>query len=481
MENIIKRISLTMALALCWLTLMTSLSSCEKKNTTPRFVHISVSCTQSPDVAITRANVDASTGGVGFDRGDALCVAFGGRYIGTLYYQDGLFSGEILEPDTEDYLEVFLLGNKQPIGLEPGKTTSCQIDISDQKNQLPVLAYGKSIIKWAGPDTFYFFILENMAGLVEFKLERETDCDMSLANVKTKAFINFSNPDESFTADEDSDGTVTLFRGTDDSKRLAILLPQPSEKLVVLTDNEKIPVSLPEIVANHGYVGDKAVRVLNDFGFSVSYGRKVLFAPGNLLKHYLLEVGDIYRFSGHPYDVAYFTIGNGSDHGIWRDAFDWGEWSGCNGTVDGTSGWRLLTNNEWEYLLGDNDARKGKFFWCHDHGVWGIALFPDNYSGPQPVFDSDGNITSLSNYYWDSNEKRYQRLLDAGMVFLPSVDVAYRSSSSLNWYYSYQWLDYWLADGSRAIYHPQPGEVYRSNGLPGGCQQAFVRFVKDVK
>ena len=231
--------------ALCWLTLMTSLSSCEKKNTTPRFVHISVSCTQSPDVAITRANVDASTGGVGFDRGDALCVAFGGRYIGTLYYQDGLFSGEIIEPDTEDYLEVFLLGNKQPIGLEPGKTTSCQIDISDQKNQLPVLAYGKSIIKWAGPDTFYFFILENMAGLVEFKLERETDCDVSLANVKTKAFINFSNPDESFTADEDSDGTVTLFRGTDDSKRLAILLPQPSEMLVVLTDNEKIPVSLP--------------------------------------------------------------------------------------------------------------------------------------------------------------------------------------------------------------------------------------------
>lgn len=465
------------ATALCWLTLMTALPSCDDPYATHRTVHISVSCTESPDAAATRVNVDTSTGNVQFEKGDALCVAFGGRYVGTLYYQDGLFSGDILEPDSDDYLHVYFLGNKQPADLKPGETATCLVDISDQNSQLPVLAYGKSHIKWAGPDTFYFCVLENRAGLVEFQLGRETGSDIRLTNVRTKAHIDFSNPEASFAADEDAIGTVTLFRGSDDSRRLAILLPQPSEEVVVLAENEKIPVMLPEIVANHGYVGDKAVRVRNDFGFSVSATRKVVFAPGNLLKHYVLETGDMYRFAEHPYDVAYRFIGDGSDQGIWKDALDWGEWSSCNGTVDGISGWRLLKPEEWEYLLGDSDARKGKFYWCNDHGVWGLALLPDNYSSPEIVFDSNGNITvSLS--YWEDYETRYQRLLDAGMVFLPSAIVAYWGING--WQFDEPWLDYWLSDGSRAIYRLRNGTVYRLNELLGGCQQAFVRFVKDV-
>ena len=152
------------------------LSQCKKKETpavTPevegKMVHISVNAGHG-DKYILYPN----TGAYVFENGDKLYVGNNGKYVGTLTYSQGRFSGNIYEPSTDDYLHFYFTGDEVPsvtlITAQGGATptTSFTVSITNQSDNLPVLSYGRSNIKYTNKTATYTCMLENKCGLVKF-------------------------------------------------------------------------------------------------------------------------------------------------------------------------------------------------------------------------------------------------------------------------------------------------------------------------
>lgn len=77
-------------------------------------------------------------------------------------------------------------------------------------------------------------------------------------------------------------------------------------------------------------------------------------------------------------------------------------------TVNGVSAWYTLSNDEWEYLLGDSDERNGKYkTWVSVNGKMGLVIAPDDFKG------------TISNSYTDSEWKTAESIY--GLVFLPAA------------------------------------------------------------
>ena len=81
-------------------------------------------------------------------------------------------------------------------------------------------------------------------------------------------------------------------------------------------------------------------------------------------------------------------------------------------------GWRTLSKEEWEYLLGSAEDRFYKA--CVD-GYNGLILFPDNYSVDYDIFDSSRiNAPSASFIYVDES---ISSITEDGLVFLPACGL----------------------------------------------------------
>lgn len=412
--------------------------------------------------AATRAIVSTETGGVKFVNGDVVLVANAGRYIGSMTYRDGLLEGDIFEPSTEDYLHLYFLGNKQPADLIPGETTSCAVDISDQSKQLPILCYGASHIKYAGPNVNYMCFMMCRGGLVEIDLLHATGTPILLSDMQVKANIDFANPDNAITT-ADSTGSITMY-AADATMRLAVVLKQPAmDTVAVCEDIKRDYVSLPEIQDNYAFVGAKAIKADPSYYFSVGQGHTVAFSKGLLQCRRLGEANYEWRLSDSQFEQAPYDPMSGN----WFDKFMFKMWGGpgaCNdplqetlyywggsenyaGELDGHSNWRTLTRDQWEYLLGHSPEREG--MWCisliHDKPC--LAIFPDNYHGhpyTPGAHRNDQNIiwfnANLTNFEWDD-------MMNDGVIIMPAHD------------------EYWTRDGEGQQAAPVCFSIYEMSWL----------------
>ena len=154
--------------------------------------------------------------------------------------------------------------------------------------------------------------------------------------------------------------------------------------------------------------------------FSVSEGKQVRFAPGNLV----YDSADGYRFTDHQYDYGgLFGWGTGSYPMLVsmndEDYLTFDDWGGH---IDG--GWHTLSIDEWVYVIWGRPnatAKRGTATVC---GVHGLVLLPDSWSGGTFHSDTDGwNMNVYEASSWSNMEA-------AGAVFLPAAGFRYGTEMS---------------------------------------------------
>jgi len=464
------------------------MTQCKKKvetitpATVDETVHISLS------VEGGKHSVFPSTGAVVYTDGDVIYVGNNGKYVGSLTYADGAFSGDLTGVSTEDYLHFFFIGCLTP-GTTPtaGTTTSFSIDISNQRNKLPVLSYGKSNIKYTSGTTAYSSILENQCALVKFTLDNDdVPNPISLTGLRTTAVIDFAN---SAVTPNSSTGTITTYIDNDSGwgYRYAIVFATQAILLdksgSILCGGGSVEYDLPTAASANAYLTDGTINVTSTGGFTInSSGDQVIFSQGNL--QYQASTGT-WRFAENQYDyVGNATYGNVYENGVkcnnanisstytgWIDLFGWGTsgynhgavcyqpWStstnsenylaygsssnnlysntgqadwGYNAISNGgnteNSGWRTLTNAEWNYLLFTrtgcstiNGIENARYSRATVAGVYGLMIFPDNFSWPTSVSEPASTaINKTGNVTAGSYEADDWTLIESkGVVFVP--------------------------------------------------------------
>ena len=176
--------------------------------------------------------------------------------------------------------------------------------------------------------------------------------------------------------------------------------------------------------------------------FSVSSTKQVYFSQGNLQWSFT----NGWRFALNQYDYIGGNANNtfpATKDGNYMDLFCWGatglngvypntnhdyyesdadlsgnnDWGACTIT-NGTTGYRTLTNTEWQYLF-DNHT-----YGLHVvHGNTGIIILPDGMSSATGFISGWSSWSSVSPENWAAMEA-------AGAVFLPAAGL--RDNSTLN-------------------------------------------------
>ena len=403
------------------------------------------------------------TGAVVYSDGDVIYVGNNGKYVGSLTYANGAFSGSITNPSTSDYLHFYFTGGKTPATAPTvGSTTSFTVDISDQSSKLPVLSYGHSTTKYIDGTTAYTCMLENKCGLVKFVPSVVTAFPVSVSGMKTTATINFATPGITPTA---ATGTVTLY-SVSDSEKWAILLPQnevenPQVSVVnKIATIESVPAIIPNMYYSTGVaitVGVPTGAVAGTFTINAN-GDKVWFSKGNL-RYKATSVS--WRFAEHQYDC----VGNGNlniseNYDGWIDLFGWGTsgfnhgavcyapWStsylnkdyyaygggksnlyeqtgkadwGYNMIDNGGvmyNQWRTLTYYEWSYLLYSRSDE----LYGHGcvNGTNGFILLPDIWTLPDGLSFTSGKCAYTTNTY---TVDQWTQMEANGAVFFPAAGV----------------------------------------------------------
>lgn len=223
-------------------------------------------------------------------------------------------------------------------------------------------------------------------------------------------------------------------------------------------------------------------------------GDQVWFAQGNLQYQASTET---WRFAENQYDYVGSDNSNiSATYSGWIDLFGWGtgnnptlssqnnsdyytfvDW-GSNAISNGgnvpNSGWRTLSQPEWDYLfntranttnLGTANARYAK---GRVNNVYGVILFPDGYTHPTGVTAPTG-INARGSAGWSGNNyslAQWVEMESVGAVFLPAAGVRWGTGTSVSnvgdrghyWSYSrsgsnpyYAWfnnLNFWLASSN---------------------------------
>lgn len=368
------------------------------------------------------------SGAVVYGDGDVIYVGNNGKYVGSLTYADGTFSGTIYGPSTDDYLHFYFVGGLETGTLTAGSTTSFTVNISDQSSKLPVLSYGHSNVKYTDGNATYSCTLENKCGLVKFVPVTATSSAVTVSGMKTEATINFATPGITPTA---TTGTITLNPVSDDAK-WAILLPQDAVENPTVTISgytcslASVPAITENVYLKDGLSITMAIAGALEGEFSLSSTTKVYFSKSNVVR----ESSDGKFYFG---ESQYYYVGA-------RDTYpssylDWSTACMASQTLydsDGSTScftsWRMPTKTEWEYLIGRTvngntgdggaycrvtltDSMDGK------ESVYGMIIFPDNYTGTVPLSGASITKTAFVNVYES-----------VGCVFLPAAGYSTGSS-----------------------------------------------------
>lgn len=216
--------------------------------------------------------------------------------------------------------------------------------------------------------------------------------------------------------------------------------------------------------------------------FSINGLEQVSFACGNLqYKH-----DGSRRFALHQYD-ALGSLNNyysQSSYDGWMDLVlrstgGWGVDGAIEGGGDSVGVWRVLSSDEWNYILtGRNNADSLKA--CATvNGVLGLLLLPDNWQLPDGLNMVMAAGSSVNVY----TAAQWAILEAAGAVFLPAAGYVYdygnvQSMGSLGYY------------ATNTIYSSVSGSFYQVYFVPGSCfittstgsstNRVSVRAVHDI-
>ena len=239
--------------------------------------------------------------------------------------------------------------------------------------------------------------------------------------------------------------------------------------------------------------------------FSVSSTKQVKFSPGNLRYN---RGSDNWSFAAHQYDCL-----NSYSQTGYQDLFSWGQnglhYGGQDHDMDDynqyklgdsklsknngewgdvISGWRTLTQTEWDYMLNTNNSldkrtatyRFAKATVC---GVKGLIILPDSWDNSttpsvsaynNTIADFDVNIITTNEDWLNYQTK--------GAVFLPFY--GFRQGIVIDQARS----RYWSAsnapknsNGNQCAYVLQFSNSSVSAGASGVRNEgAYVRLVKDI-
>jgi len=203
--------------------------------------------------------------------------------------------------------------------------------------------------------------------------------------------------------------------------------------------------------------------------FSVSENTAVRFSKGNLQYH---AVKDEWRFAARQYQCLGDANANAAaDYNGWIDLFGWGTsgWNNCISTCfhpwntssvatdywlngDNLTGdyvkadwgiynkisnggnqkglWRVLTNDEWAYLIGDNATRSGKWGLATISGKYtGLVILPDDWTLPDGLTFTSGRGNGFTTNIYTLEQ--WQEMESAGALFL--VAAGYRYGTTLHY------------------------------------------------
>ena len=450
--------------------MLLGMSQCKKENTSAsndEVVKVPITLNVSGNSG-SRVAVTPETGVVTFENGDVIHVVSNGVYVGTMTYNGTVFSGEIMEPTEGQKLQFYFLGNKAPEF--NADNTECSVVISDQTEYLPVISYAPSRENYQVGKADYNATLLNKCALVKFDVTSVApNLATCLKGRNNKVTVGFAN--NTFAYNQEGEGIITLPVG--EGEKWVILLPQNE-----VVDNEANSSDgiwtgtcgcVPAIAENDYLTEGITVEITHPIGsvnslFTINAnGNQVWFSHGNL--QYIGSAATPYwKFADNQFD--YFGTSTGqysTSQTVNRDIFGWGTsgyshgancyqpWSTStsynnyyaygaytnnlydgNGQADwgynairnggntGNSGWRTLTQPEWDYVFNTRSTASG-IRWAQGtvDGKNGTILLPDNWTADIYAL----NDTNGGNYESNTiSAEGWTNTLEAnGAVFLPGA------------------------------------------------------------
>lgn len=452
--------------------LVLGLTQCKKDNPTGEEgekVSITLILDETPkaDGAKSDITLNEYWAPIKYVNGDEIVVGYDGKYVGTLSYNSGKFTGslDITTPNGDQPLHFYFLGNRQ--GDISANATSCAVSISDQSSSYPVLSYAASNENYSGAGTYTAYLL-NQCGLVRFQLSTEIPFSKTvvLKNWVNKVKVDFSTNTIIPGGDNNNEyplGDIILHAETEIDRWAVLPVWGSGNSYITATDfAESVLFEIPEVSPNDYLNVGVNVEPMSDFFFSVSENQKVSFAPGNLQATYDGSTWT-WAFAEHQWDIigdgpANTTItGSGTISGTGTvDLFQWStdcvnsfygindlnpenvwvnenntltfynfvDWGNLNIGTYPANTWRTLSGDEWNYLL-DNSARGTKRFLkakitVGDNSYHGLIIFPDMYSGKNLTGTYTFNYQDHLNPVWaEVSAQDWNVMQEAGAAFLP--------------------------------------------------------------
>ena len=450
------------------MALVLGMTQCKKKVETltqsqGTFITVNVANESKHNVITTGSGL----GEVEWTNGDILYVISDGNFVGMVTYSSSSenFSGTINSAAEEKPLWFCFTGGVEPDG------HTMTIDISDQSNNLPVLSCGASDQNYPTASNVYTAFLENKCALVKFTLSTGTEDIVRISNMYTQARMKITasgidieplNETHSMLLNKPSTSEAT--------ERWAIILPQNEQittSALLRNTAYKNCVIIPS-TANNSLVNatiDLAHATTEPVKpyFSVSGGRIVHFAPGNL--QYQAST-TTWQFAKHEWDFVGGTDANNyswgnvsgstnnsigdSEYTGWIDLFGWGTgdaptkvvkdpteyytFNDWGNYIETNNHWFTLSRNECRYLINEtsNTMRTGKIAPAIVNGVGGFVMLPDYFTMPSgcsfnTVADQLSHMEDCSqNVYTDA---AWTAMSAAGAVFFPGCGVRCRDNT----------------------------------------------------
>ena len=204
--------------------------------------------------------------------------------------------------------------------------------------------------------------------------------------------------------------------------------------------------------------------------FSVSATKKVVFSIGNLLKN---DADNPTAFSfAEPQYFDYNKIGK--RHTFKFEEYDYSTMVIDNDPEKGET-WRVLTKDEWEYLLNKRpDADKKQRQIIINSMIYGLCILPDEFS-----YTTDVNEIYKAESSVNYSEADWKKLEANGAKFMPCIGVGGTGSNYLSVYWTSTPVDDVYAYYAAIV----SGNLYATIGSEGkiATSKFAVRLVHDAE
>lgn len=223
------------------------------------------------------------------------------------------------------------------------------------------------------------------------------------------------------TNDEDNRMIVTVYAHSALSGRMYSFSREQSRRGIDMTAGVIASATITAENSNRTYLPC----------FSVASNKKVLFSTrGNVYGYYSEEDGrTIYYF----WDSQYYSLGNNNDFEGYtnHDLFT----GGCGGSYFGViygRKWRMLTADEWDYMLNTRSSylkapariNTGNSYYN------GLLILPDGWVRPDGVSYNNAATTYDGNIYTSS---QWYTMKSSGAIFLPAAGSANSNNELGGW------------------------------------------------